>query len=266
MDRGEIKPTKSKDGYGWDDFDPFADSSRGDSTTAAKNYPKRSGSDRRMTMESKRDPLSTRPRRSSSSEERNYKNNPRRNNDDGDVEWTKRSPRQGPRGQVLLSENGNRQRKPIEYKRPANRQINMNALEGAGFVHLYGLSSVLNALAADKREFVAADDSSPLGMIDQDNNQEYEDDDDDDNDKSQGGQNEGGNRIERKPEAQFRPWLFVQDMDGKGGRRGTKALAAEQVLQLAEKRGVPVAEVDKGILNTLSGNRPHQVSVLVGKK
>ena len=38
------------------------------------------------------------------------------------------------------------------------------------------------------------------------------------------------------------------------------ATDAERVLTLAEERGVSVTEVDKGILNTLSGNRPHQVS------
>lgn len=36
----------------------------------------------------------------------------------------------------------------------------------------------------------------------------------------------------------------------------------ERALELAEERGIPVATVDKGVLNTLSGDRPHQGMVL----
>jgi hypothetical protein len=120
----------------------------------------------------------------------------------------------------------------------------MNALEGAGFIHLYGLSSVLNALEADVRDFTAIEDQ-PLDFGDDEMNEQAP---------------APMDMPERKPEAQFRPWLFVQDRDGQGGRKGSKASQAEQVLQLAEERGVPVAQIDKGVLNALSGNRPHQVS------
>ena len=37
-------------------------------------------------------------------------------------------------------------------------------------------------------------------------------------------------------------------------------MTAEQVEELAKENNVPVAYVDKGVLNTLCGNRPHQVS------
>jgi hypothetical protein len=63
-----------------------------------------------------------------------------------------------------------------------------------------------------------------------------------------------------KPQAQFRPYLFVQERKS-STRRGQKATDAQRVLALAEERNVPIAEVDKGVLNTLSGNRPHQVRI-----
>jgi hypothetical protein len=113
----------------------------------------------------------------------------------------------------------------------------MHALESAGFVHLYGLSSVVNALEANSRDFASPEEE--LGSLDDD----------------------GRPVPERKPEAQFRPWLLMQERDGsQGGRTGSKASAAERAQELAKERGIPVAYVDKGVLNTLSGNRPHQVS------
>lgn len=110
----------------------------------------------------------------------------------------------------------------------------MNALEGAGFVHLYGLSSVLNALHADRRDLTTVQERTI----------------------------EDENRVAEipLPQAQFRPYLFVQERKS-STRRGQKATDAERVLALAEERNVPIAEVDKGILNTLSGNRPHQVCI-----
>jgi hypothetical protein len=117
----------------------------------------------------------------------------------------------------------------------------MNDLEGAGFVHLYGLSSILNALKADRRDFTT--DQEKSAWVEEE---------------------EEGNITDReppKPQAQFRPHLFVQEKKTETSRRDSKAAAADQVLELAEQRNVPVVEVDKGILNTLSGNRPHQVSM-----
>jgi 21S rRNA (GM2251-2'-O)-methyltransferase len=133
--------------------------------------------------------------------------------------------------------------------------INMSNLENAGFVHLYGLSSVLNALATSRRDL--------------ETNQENSDSDFEDLDDEHNGSNDyfgdaPNNRrssqpkVDVKPQAQFRPYLFVQERSGGSDRRGSKATAAQEVLKLAEERNVPIAYVDKGILNVLSGNRPHQ--------
>jgi 21S rRNA (GM2251-2'-O)-methyltransferase len=125
------------------------------------------------------------------------------------------------------------------------RKINMKALEGAGFCHLYGLASVLNALEANRRDFTKLEDIIDLSLL-----------------EGEDLQHEMMQR-ERKPEAQFAPWLFVQEQKGpQRGRSTDKAVQAEKVLELAEERGIQVATVDKGVLNTLSGNRPHQGYVL----
>lgn len=120
------------------------------------------------------------------------------------------------------------------------KKINLKALEGAGYDHLYGLSPVYNALRAQKREFVPLEDRFLLNADDEE--AQAEDD--------------------RKPEAQFRPYLFLQERKGKAGRSGDKSIMANQVEQLAQELHLPVAHVDKGVLNTLSGNRPHQGCVL----
>mmetsp|Transcript_7389 Transcript_7389/g.21497 ORF Transcript_7389/g.21497 Transcript_7389/m.21497 type:complete len:612 (+) Transcript_7389:230-2065(+) len=144
----------------------------------------------------------------------------------------------------------------------SSRSINMNALEGAGFVHLYGLSSVLNALATGRRDLSTSMEKSDLNdsrFDDLDGSRGGWDDDDDDDDF---GAPRRSSRKETtvKPEAQFRPYLFVQERNRSGGseRRGSKASAAQEVMKLAEEREVPIAYVDKGTLNVLSGNRPHQ--------
>lgn len=127
-----------------------------------------------------------------------------------------------------------------------DQRINMRALEGAGFVHLYGLASTLNALQANRRDFTQPDDEIDLESL-------------------QGEQYEREIRQRpRKPEAQFSPWLFLQT--GTGENRSTRATSkvaqADRVKDLAEQRGVPIAYVDKGVLNSLSNNRPHQGYVL----
>ena len=102
---------------------------------------------------------------------------------------------------------------------------------------------VLNALKADRRDL----ESSVEKAVDEWDETEA-----------------GEDKEEPKPESQFRPFLFVQSRDA-STRKGQKAVSAEEVMELAEARNVPIAEVDKGVLNSLSGNRPHQVS-LVGSK
>jgi 21S rRNA (GM2251-2'-O)-methyltransferase len=202
---------------GWDDFDPFDDNSNNSNNN---NTPRKSPAQRNRNPGSSGGGRGGGPSRRRASFDNNksggrFSNQQRNNNSD--------------------------------RKRP-QRQINMNALEKAGLVHLYGLSSVLNALAANVRESTAIEDQ--LGDFAMDDNLDQDDIPTEE-------------LPERKPEAQFRPWLFVQDKEGaRGGRKGSKAAAAEQVLALAEERGIPIAEVDKGVLNTLSGNRPHQGFVL----
>jgi 21S rRNA (GM2251-2'-O)-methyltransferase len=143
----------------------------------------------------------------------------------------------------------------------------MNSLEGAGFVHLYGLSSVLNALTANRRDFKTSVEKSITTDHDvdarfrRDFDPDFSDDDDyDDIDHAQAKTQD--TTVAVKPQAQFRPYLFVQEGREKSGRRGSKASTAQRVLQLAEERNIPIAYVDKGILNTLSSNRPHQGFVL----
>lgn len=151
------------------------------------------------------------------------------------------------------------------------RSINMNALEGAGFVHLYGLSSVLNALATGRRDMKTSmeksdeneDFSSRFDGLDASpkpaQSGGWDDDNGDDFDDEFGAPSRSPRKEEVKPQAQFRPYLFVLDRKSSGSdRRGSKASAAQEVLKLAEEKGVPIAHVDKGILNVLSGNRPHQ--------
>jgi 21S rRNA (GM2251-2'-O)-methyltransferase len=131
----------------------------------------------------------------------------------------------------------------------------MNALEGAGFVHLYGLSSVLNALSEGRRDLTTS-----LEKTEALNDSRFDELDDADSwDEDFSSRSSPQKEKEVKPEAQFRPYLFVQERRSSGSeRRGSKASAAQEVMKLAEEKGVPIAYVDKGILNVLSGNRPHQ--------
>lgn len=126
------------------------------------------------------------------------------------------------------------------------RKINMRALEGAGFVHLYGLAPVINALKVNRRDLENIDSFVNLELLE---GEELEHE---------------MNQRDRKPEAQFTPHLFVQEnmKYGSGGKTGDKAAAANEVEELAKKMNVPIAYVDKGVLNALCGNRPHQGYVL----
>jgi 21S rRNA (GM2251-2'-O)-methyltransferase len=119
----------------------------------------------------------------------------------------------------------------------------MRALEGAGFVHLYGLASCVNALQANRRDFTRPEDLINIDEL-----------------EGEALALEMKQRA-RKPEAQYTPWLFVQDQST-SKRTVDKAKAADRIVELAEERGIPMAIVDKGVLNALSGNRPHQGYVL----
>jgi hypothetical protein len=135
----------------------------------------------------------------------------------------------------------------------------MKALEGAGFVHLYGLSSCRNALRANQREFnVPQEETDRIQQLQQPMSDDH---DDDDYDSYMNPTTTADDTT--KPQAQFRSWLFVQleasSSSSSSSRSATKAHMVEEILQLAQERNVPVAYVDRGVLNTLSGNRPHQV-------
>lgn len=132
-------------------------------------------------------------------------------------------------------------------------KIDMKGLETEGFVHIYGLAPTLSALKANRRDF-ASREQAGTGL--QSGTNEFVIDADDfvfDNAESK----------ETKPEAQYTPYLFLQDTSGGNGsgRTTDKAAIASEVKQLAEERGIPIHYTDKGSLNALSGNRPHQVNI-----
>ncbi|GAX11026.1 21S rRNA (GM2251-2'-O)-methyltransferase [Fistulifera solaris] len=205
---------KSAASNGWDDWDPF------ESTPSISSFSSTSSS----TYSS--------PQRQNRQSER--RGGPKNNYNSGRNE-------RSPYGKSRRSNYDNNQE---SIKLNNDRRINMRALEGAGFVHLYGLAPVLNALRAGKRDFTRPEDMIDINLLEGDE-----------------AQHELLQR-ERKPEAQFSPWLFVQEQKGTTNRSGDKQSQAEEVLGLAKSRGLPVAYVDKGVLNTLSSDRPHQGYVL----
>ena len=189
---------------GWDDFDPFASHNR---------------------KETEKDP----------------RRRQRRVRSGGPI-MEKKSYDGRRRGSLRNPGSSSERRQPRDS--PKTPKINMNALEGAGWCHLYGISSILSALEANRREFSAPEYEPLLN---------HEEDD------SDGTDFKGDDIPERKPEAQFSPWLFVQEREIRGGRSNVKAAAADKLLSLAKDIGLPIAHVDKGVLNSLCGNRPHQV-------
>lgn len=208
-----------RDSGGWDDFD-INDFGNGSPSKRRNQQPRgrRGGGDRRS-----------------------YNDNNSNNN------WRRNTRQNGPPS----SRNPQRQRQSYK-KNPSDgqdkqRSINMNSLEGAGFVHLYGLSSIVNALKANRRDVTTSHEKSDMWGA------SNVDDDEDLPTKS---------TSPPPPQAQFRPYLFVQERANTSQRRGAKAAAEQEILELAQDHDIPIAHVDKGILNTLSGNRPHQGIVL----
>jgi len=151
------------------------------------------------------------------------------------------------------------------------KRINMRALEMAGFVHLYGISPVLNALAASRRFHMLINDEEEVNdrLKELTNGEELLATD----------TTNTNSILERKPEAQFAPWLFIQEPQSTKTTTGTsstkrnasKVRATQEIVSLAKKRGIPIAYVDKGVLNSLvsgfgssmnSSPRPHQGFVL----
>ena len=150
-----------------------------------------------------------------------------------------------------------------------DRKINLRALEKAGFVHLYGLAPILNALHTNKRDFTNMEDSTRFDSLKMDNNENHYNEEEEEN------QYHEKLQRERKPEAKFTTHLFVQDSlanvssGGSGGggcaksfKSYDKTRAAMEIEVLAQERNIPIAYVDKGVLNVLCDNRPHQGYVL----
>ena len=145
-------------------------------------------------------------------------------------------------------------------------KTNLKKIENAGYEHLYGIAPVLNALKANIRDFTDPEDEEVVEKEDilelqrrlsDIDGADWEDDDiftDDEEEK------------EIKPEAKLAPCLFVQDgtLDNtkRSFRSTSKNEASSEIISLAQQVRLNVAEVDKGVLNTLCGNRPHQGFVL----
>lgn len=253
-------------GGGWDDFNPLSDDNRYNSgyDRSPRQQPQRRGGredfqdrQRSPSRNGRGDSGSTWSRSQPRFSDRRSGDNPFRPRQFGDNDTPERVDRRKP---TAFNKNSNTER---DRKDKAERSINMNALEGAGFVHLYGISSVLNALTANRRDFVTSLERSDGGQDDDfvGAKDDYDDDDDDDDSRDTQG-SDRDSKAPGKPQTQFRPYLFLQERSLDGGRRGSKASASEEILQLAKDRQVPIEYVDKGILNTLSGNRPHQGMVL----
>jgi hypothetical protein len=168
-------------------------------------------------------------------------------------------------------------------------KINLKAIENAGYEHLYGIAPVLNALKANVRNLSSSDSDSDDEAENRKRLLELVDGFDDDDDENVVGDGKYDNDRPMtktvKPEAKLSPHLFVQegmlDMHNlsnlrisrnnnrRSGRSNAKKEASSEIITLAQSYIIdgnddqlPIVEVDKGVLNTLSGNRPHQGFVL----
>ncbi|KAL7545518.1 hypothetical protein ACHAWF_008866, partial [Thalassiosira exigua] len=159
-------------------------------------------------------------------------------------------------------------------------KINLRMLEAAGYQHLYGIAPVLNALAGDARDFRNPEENEEEdlasfrsrladaeGIDDEDDDEEFSSALDEELYGPSPGEGDGaGEKRAIKPEARAAPCLFVREgattSSGRSSRSDAKRAAASRIVSLASDRGVPVHEVDKGVLNALCGSRPHQGFVL----
>eukprot|EP00584_Thalassiosira_punctigera_P000078 CAMPEP_0172533976 /NCGR_PEP_ID=MMETSP1067-20121228/6510_1 /TAXON_ID=265564 ORGANISM="Thalassiosira punctigera, Strain Tpunct2005C2" /NCGR_SAMPLE_ID=MMETSP1067 /ASSEMBLY_ACC=CAM_ASM_000444 /LENGTH=626 /DNA_ID=CAMNT_0013318703 /DNA_START=106 /DNA_END=1986 /DNA_ORIENTATION=- len=191
----------------------------------------------------------------------------------------RREPSRGRGGRVGNARGGRRDGREGKRSEDGDRmvKINLKLIENAGYQHLYGIAPVLNALKADVRDFAdpkedEEDETQDLMELrDRLSNVDGIDDDfsaalDEElfNDGGTSSSNDKKKNI--KPEAMLCPHLFVQEGTLDNSKRSFRSLAkseaSAEILTLAKERGVPVVEVDKGILNTLCMNRPHQGFVL----
>mmetsp|Transcript_3263 Transcript_3263/g.8321 ORF Transcript_3263/g.8321 Transcript_3263/m.8321 type:complete len:432 (-) Transcript_3263:46-1341(-) len=151
-------------------------------------------------------------------------------------------------------------------------------IENAGYQHLYGIAPVLNALKANVRNFASPEEGEKDDLMDfrsrlsetgLDDNNEFASALEDEIGGNESSSTAGGNSRKKKdvkPEAKLQPHLFVQEGTLDNGRRSfrsnAKQEASAEILALAGELEMDVAEVDKGVLNTLCNNRPHQGFVL----
>ncbi|GMI01599.1 hypothetical protein TrVE_jg9813 [Triparma verrucosa] len=207
---------------------------------------------RKSTPSSSSSSSSSAPRRSSDDEGRRYRSrepdsdnrsgrnsyNDRRGpprNNGGDRRGPPRNnsgDRRGPPRNNNNNNNGDRDRNftPKEKEGP---RINLRHLESLGFEHLFGLSPVLNALKSGRR-------FSTPPTLDLASLEEYESD-------------------KVKPST----ILFVQEKTFQtSGRTDPKEKLKSSLLTHASNNNIPISYLDKGTLNSLSSNRPHQGFVL----
>ncbi|GMH60490.1 hypothetical protein TL16_g03063 [Triparma laevis f. inornata] len=138
-------------------------------------------------------------------------------------------PRSNNRDSSNNSNNSNNRNFPS--KENEGPRINLRHLESLGFEHLFGLSPVLNALKSGRR---FTDPSSISLDLDS-----YESD-------------------KVRPEK----ILFIQEKFGTSGRSDYKERLKDQIIELASSQNIKISTLDKGTLNSLSSNRPHQGFVL----
>jgi len=144
-------------------------------------------------------------------------------------------------------------------------KTNLRMIENAGYQHLYGIAPVLNALKANVRDFVNPK-VDLMAFQDRLSNADGINDDDFSMPSEEESSNESSKKKIIKPEAMLSPHLFMRegalDDNKRSYRSNAKKDASAEILALAKENEIPIAEVDKGVLNTLCGNRPHQGFVL----
>ncbi len=130
---------------------------------------------------------------------------------------------------------------------------------------------MLNALKANVRDFsnpeVEDEDEDLLDFKQRLSSLDGMDDDDDNFGRTDSNDNDEKPKRDIKPEARLAPSLFVQEgaldnIHKRTFRSSSKKEASGEIIALAEELSLPIVETDKGVLNTLCGNRPHQGFVL----
>ena len=172
---------------------------------------------------------------------------------------------------------GDYNKRPQDTTTDNTVRINLKLIESAGYQHLYGIAPVLNALKMNIRDFSNPDIKEEEELAELQNRlndaldgQQIDDDDSWDDDYEEEEESNNNNMKDKKriikPEAQTSPHLFIQegtfDNNKRSFRSNAKVEATSEILSLAKLYELPIVEVDKGILNTLCGNRPHQGFVL----